>query len=1820
MLLSVVDGAGQKRSVPQAFRRQQLETMRTIRLRGARTNNLCALDLDIEPGTLLVVAGPSGAGKSSLAFGTLYAEGQRRYVESFSAYARQFLERLMRPPVTELDPVPAAIAVDRQSPVKSSRSTVGTMTEISEYAKELWAMSASLHCPDCGERVEPDTPDSVVDALLTEAIDRDIKRGASQHAGVVTYPLTVHSPEHFLTLRESLLHDGYRRILHGSQVLDLDHVPPSKVLGGPQKQRREPQNGGTTMQVVADRVSLDARERSRLFEAVEVCFERGGGRVQVWLPDGETLGFSRELNCNKCQRGFVRPSLGMFSFNNPLGACTTCRGFGRTIEVDWEKVIPDPSKSIAGGAIRAWAGKAASWERRRLARHCREHGIPLDIPFQQLSEAQKTSIVEGDGGRSWRGWPGLRGWFRWLETKSYKMHVRVFLARYRKYETCGDCQGARLRPEALWWKIDGVSLADFYALPANRALEFAEARAKRAVEEHDPAVGLLLAECREKLSALCQVGLGYLTLDRAMRSLSGGELQRVALVSALGASLSGAMFVLDEPTMGLHPSDVQRLLSVVQRLTTGGNVAVVVEHDPVVLKGADRVVELGPGAGASGGRIVFDGPPAALRKAKTATAKSLRRRTQIEHTRREAQGWLKLDGARGHNLKDLQLRLPLGTLTSVTGVSGSGKSSLVLLTLLPAVARALGDVAQRPLSFDALHGHDRVSETVGIDQSPMGRTSRGNPATYLGCWELIRKRLAATDLARERKYKAGMFSFNVAGGRCEACRGEGAETVEMQFLADVTFTCPECGGRRFVGPVLDVSLHGKNAAELLDLTVDQAAEIFRDDEPVLAKLRPLSEVGAGYLRLGQALNTLSGGEAQRLKLAAGISRVKHHALIVLDEPTAGLHAQDVEPLVRCLHNLVDADNTVVVVEHDMMLAAASDHVIDLGPGAGEHGGRIVAQGTPEQVATATATQTAPFLARALGLAGSGKGRRATNRAASAKRRASALSVSSHIRVTGAREHNLRGVDLRLPLQQLAVVSGPSGSGKSSLAFDTIYAEGQRRYLESLSPYARQYLPQLPRPAVDRVVGVPPSISLQQRVSRGAKNATVATVTEVAHYMRLLFARAGLLHCPECRQPIAPRQPAALAADIRRRFSRASVRVLSPIVRGKKGAHRELLGRMHADGYREALIDGEPQTIEPGMKLARYEEHDIEILLDTLRADSQRLDDLLGRALKLGDGVVRIQGPSGELLLSTKRACPSCGRGFPELDPRLFSFNTRQGACAQCEGSGVVEVQVGRGRRKTSQVRMCPLCQGRRLQGLALSVTVAGHDFVELMALSVQEALHTFGKLELAGRERAIAEPIVGEIISRLGFLARVSLGYLNLDRAAWTLSSGEMQRVRLAAQLGSGLTGLLYVLDEPTIGLHPRDTKRVLDALRELVQRGCSVLIAEHDADTIRAADFLIDMGPGGGQNGGQLLAHGPPEKVLASASSITGRSLARPAVVPEQRRDTRRAPKLWLSGAAEHNLRGLHVKIPLSRLVAVTGVSGSGKSTLVREVLLRATRKALGLATEEPGAYASIKGTNALRRAVEIDQNPIGRTPRSVPATYVGVWDEIRKLFAATPAARTRGYTASRFSFNVEAGRCPACEGQGVITAEMSFLPQVLATCQACHGLRFNAETLDVRLHDRSAGQMLQMHIDQARDVLAAVPKVRRPLDLLCQLGLGYLTLGQPSNTLSGGEAQRLKLVSELATVNSGPTLYVMDEPTTGLHREDVYRLMAVLSELVERGDTVLVIEHHPDVIIAADWVIDLGPEGGVDGGTIVAQGTPEQIMACPQSHTGAALRRLVG
>ena len=1847
-----------------------------IRLRGVSQNNLKQLDLDLPLGELIVVTGVSGSGKSSLAFDTVYAEGQRRYVETFSPYARQFLDRMDRPQAERIDGIPPAVAIDQTNPVRTSRSTVGTMTELADHLQLLFARAAHPFCRGCGREVRRDSPESIWAALT-----RGPGGGATRV--LICFDAPVPDGMEPAQVRELLAQQGYIRI--------HDESPER-------------------LEVIQDRLRLADEHRGRALEALEAALERGRGRLRVYPLDAERAPgppqrFSADLHCPDCDLHSREPTPSLFSFNSPAGACEACRGFGRTIGIDWGLVIPDEGKSLLDGAVRPIQSDSYAEVQEDLIGFAHRRGIPTDVPWRDLGEADRAWVIEGEG--AWhedprqRVWYGLRRFFAWLEGRSYRMHVRVLLSRYRSYDPCPRCAGARLKDEALDWRLGdhpladaaldrherfrhaavtmsetawlglpGLTIHDLMRLPIARLRAFFDDLALAG--SMDQAMEALLRQIRARLGYLCEVGLGYLTLERQSRTLSGGEVQRINLTTALGTALVNTLFVLDEPSIGLHPRDVGRLIGILQRLRDAGNTLLVVEHEPQVILAADRVLEIGPGAGERGGELVFFGTPGGLMRAESAqTGAYLDGRRPVAPTHQPeppppGAPALRIRGARAHNLQGLDVTLPLGRLVVVTGVSGSGKSTLIHEVLYQQLARRKGHPEGPAGDCDGVDGDEAIDDVVLVDQSPIGRTSRSNPASFVGALDPLRKLFATQPAARERGFKPGHFSFNSGPGRCPTCAGSGFEHVEMQFLSDVYLRCPDCNGRRYRPEVLAVRLPpdpalgaaaGRDIAGVLELTVAEALTAFSGQPAVVRALAPLAEVGLDYLRLGQPVPTLSGGEAQRLKLAGRLAESARRRrgpglLFLLDEPTTGLHFADIARLLAALRRLLAAGHSLIVIEHNTDVMRAADWILDLGPEGGDGGGRLVACGTPAQVAareghTARALRAA-FDAAETGAAGLPQVAERPGAYTAAAMQAAPVAGGAML-IRNAREHNLKQLTLSIPRERFVVITGVSGSGKSTLAFDILFAEGQRRYLESLNAYARQFVQPAARAAVDGVAGIPPTVAIEQRTSRGGRKSTVGTLTEVHHFLRLLYVKLGTQHCPDCGVPITVQDRRAILGRLRADHGGRRVRLLAPLVIARKGVYNELAAWAAAHGHPLLLVDGAPRPTEPWTPPGRFREHDIDLPLgevDLAAEPPEAMAELLGRALDLGKGLVRVVPADGSSdagarrTYSTERTCPDCGRGFDEPDPRLFSYNSKHGWCPACFGTGLElrgfdAEQTGEESQwlEADAQRPCPVCSGQRLCPEALAVTFRGRSIAALAALSVDAARALLAELELGEREAAIGRDLLAEVRARLVFLERLGLGYLALDRGAPTLSGGEAQRIRLAAQLGSNLRGVCYVLDEPSIGLHARDHGRLLAALTELRAQGNSVVVVEHDEQTMRQADEIIDLGPGAGVHGGRVVARGDAAALAADPNSVTGRYLARrgAAAAPAAHRSCAEVERLRIRGASLHNLQDLDLELPLARLVCVTGVSGSGKSTLVREVIgtsLRrrlaggAGRSARALQAELHGCL-ELSGWRALSRVLEVDQTPIGRTPRSCPATYLGIWDRIRRLFAAAPEARMLGWGPGRFSFNTGGGRCPACEGQGVQRLEMSFLPDVEQPCEVCGGARFDAETLAVRYRGHSIAEVLAMDVEQALEVFAAHPTVRRPLALLRDLGLGYLSLGQPSPTLSGGEAQRLKLVTELAKARSGadgsavrPTLYLLDEPTVGLHMADVERLVGALQRLVDAGHSVLVIEHDLDLIAAADWVVDLGPEAGTGGGRLVAAAPPAELAAAGAGHTAVALR----
>ena len=1962
-------------------------TSTDITVCGAREHNLRNVSLSLPRNRLIVMTGVSGSGKSSLAFDTLYAEGQRRYVESLSTYARQFLGQLPRPDVDSISGLAPSISIQQKSTSRNPRSTVGTITEIYDYLRVLYARVGLGYCSVSGRPIRAQSVDQIIDSISSLP---DGTRFA------ILAPVIQNQKGEFRDLFSNLQKRGFLRARVDGRFVSL-----SEDL----RLRRHHRH---SVEVVIDRLISGPAHRARLAEAVEQALDLGDGRLicTTW-PDGTASArpgdsekddgplssgidrlYSTRYSCPESGRSYEPPTPQLFSFNSPAGMCPDCNGLGVRHGLPDDVVVVSEKKSIQSGALLLLPSlrRLNRWSRHILkgaaAAIEKDTGLPsgtlLKTKWKDLPEDAQRMWLHGTGDRHitftyghrggswkhggrWEGWiPRLLDEYRTSRNPLRRRQIEKHLEIVR----CGSCGGTRLNEQARHVRIrtnsrrfggrhrhgKELSLPEVCSLTISEAAEFFSSLKLDDVQQYIAEEAL--KEIRGRLGFLLQCGLHYLTLDRAAPTLSGGEMQRIRLAGQIGCGLVGVVYILDEPSIGLHPRDNRMLLDSLKRLRDQGNTVIVVEHDEDTIRAADHIVDFGPGPGSRGGQVVFSGSLSRLLKAdRSVTGQYLSGKQRIEvpdHRRGGSGAAITVRGARHNNLKEIDVSFPLGRFICVTGVSGSGKSSLVSDILWPVLNRDVNQGRGEPGDHDQVTGLDRIDRAIDIDQSPIGRTPRSNPATYVKVFDEIRRLFAELPASRMRGYRPGRFSFNVASGRCEACEGHGATRLEMDFLADIWVPCDVCQGRRFSQETLDVTFRDHSIADVLRLEVRDALALFENVPRIHRLLKTLCDVGLDYMQLGQPSPTLSGGEAQRIKLARELGkRSTGRTLYVLDEPTTGLHFADVHRLLQVLHGFVDAGNTVIVVEHNLDVIKTADWIIDMGPEGGAGGGTIVCEGTPEAVAASRRSHTGAALRPLLGLKPWHR-RTSSGERNGTHRSGDPFVFSDRIRITGAAQHNLQNIDLQLPRNTMSVFCGPSGSGKTSLAMDTLYAEGQRRYVESLSAYARQFLGRMPRPKVDSIQGLSPAVAIEQKTTGSTPRSTVGTVTEIHDYLRVLYARLGTVHCPTCGRQAQQQTTDEIVQSLLKFPQGTRLLLLAPYEVDRQTSYETAFRRLQSDGFVRVRIDGTTHSLDAVPKLTHQRTHDVEVVVDRVVVDGRarsRITDSVEAALHLGQGVLSAAVADSRTaecdwdthLYSLHLSCFECGYSYDRPGPQQFSFNSPLGWCPSCEGLGTEygasqallvtsperslregaigawpdpERQAVFGRLLEAVARAfgvsldepwyrltadqqrrilygddncwidvpsegaalriryrgiypameqasrlswdyrkrladmagekdCSACGGTRLNEIAAAVQLNGVTLPQLSRMPLEESLKFLRRLKLTAAQKRIAGDLLKEAVHRLTFLNEVGLNYLTLDRSMPTLSGGESQRIRLAGQVGRSLTGVLYVLDEPTIGLHPRDNGRLLNALRRLRDLGNTVLLVEHDREVLQAADRLYDFGPGAGRLGGVVVAEGTPRQLSRQTKkSLTGRYLGgrQDIPVPEQRRilsetgadvssassgKSRRKkrrrngsspaipktdrPLLQLLGAGQHNLRNVDLMIPLGTFTCITGVSGSGKSSLIINTLAPAVARRLGLAAETPGPYRELLGMEHLSRICVVDQNPIGSTPASNPATYTGVFDSIRELFCRMPEARVRGYRPGRFSFNRAGGRCDDCEGMGQKKIEMHFLPDVWVECSTCRGRRYNSETLTVTFRGFSIADVLDMSVDRALDVFADVPRIRAPLSILAAIGLGYLRLGQSAPTLSGGEAQRLRLAAELSRPRSGHTLFLLDEPTTGLHFDDIVRLLSVLNSLVEQGHTVVVIEHNLDVIKTADWIVDLGPEAGAAGGQIVAAGTPEDVAA---------------
>ena len=1657
--------------------------MSQIVIRGAREHNLNNVDLTLPGSRLICFSGVSGSGKSSLAFDTLYAEGQRRYVETLSSYARQFLNQAPKPSVDQITGLSPSISISQKTAGSNSRSTVGTVTEISDYLRLLYARVGTGYCPKCGDKISAQSRSQILERLLL------IPDGS-----VVTIlaPITRNQRGRSVEVFASLRRKGYRRVRIDGRMASVD------------EELALDRNARHSIDVVVDRFVRCDGSYSKLTSALDAALQIGKGRVVALVEhdggnddfsalaeefaasefgvDGNSqtascdeLYFSSDYACSKCGLSFERPTPRMFSFNNSQGMCGACQGMGWVHTFDPALFIPDTTKSFQQGCILPigkWSelGEMARavyvGAARKIAEtYSLDPEAILETAWEELDPRAKERLLWGIDEkitcvlqRDSKSTKGVEP-FRWkrdfpgvipcmlkeYETSTNRPRLEK-METFMRDMTCPQCGGSRLNAQARSVRIDTRSTARRFADKKSYSIsELCDLTIPHVLAFFDeldlsPSGALIsreiVKEIRTRLQFLLDVGLDYLSLGRSAPTLSGGEMQRIRLAGQLGGGLVGALYVLDEPSIGLHPRDNDRLIDTLKRLRDLGNTVVVVEHDEDTMLASDYLVDFGPGPGVRGGRVVASGSvPDVVTKQRrdSLTAQYIAgdETIPVPTQRRAFDGReLVIRGARHNNLKNIDVHIPLGGIVCFTGVSGSGKSSIVDEILRVALANALNGATGIPGEHDSIEGVQYLKKLISIDQSPIGRTPRSNPATYVKLFDDIRKLYSETPDARATGFTPGRFSFNVPGGRCENCQGNGAVKVEMDFLPDVWTTCPVCNGRRFNQETTAIKYKGLSIDQTLDLDVETALKRFENIPKIREKLQTLYDVGLGYMKLGQPSPTLSGGEAQRIKLAKElVKKSDGRSLYVLDEPTTGLHFADTKLLLNVLQSFADAGNTVVIVEHNLDVVKMADWIIDVGPEGGENGGRIVAEGRPEDVAENPNSHTGRSLKEYL----------SRDRALLVKKLADQvveddsetpadLAAESPIMIRGAREHNLQNVSVDVPRNQLTVCCGPSGSGKSSFAIDVAYSEGRRRYIESLSNYARQFLGQMNKPDVDQVIGVPPSIAITQKTSNRSSHSTVGTSTEILDFLRVLFARLGVQYCPTCNIPVGARSIDEIVGSVLLLGNEkdCSLMILAPISIDRNDANDNPWERLRMQGFTRARINGESFMLDEAPEWDPLRAINPEVVVDRLvvrrYADPKQIGEQRSRvsssvatALEWGAGEIRVvirddKRPEKDwetIVMSQHFSCEKCGRAFQKLSPLHFSFNSPLGRCPACEGRGVqwgsslksvvvdpklslaegalsqwqdfdspdavaalralsrgLQVPLdtpferldGRFRRallngsgdrwfdvlerdfevartaKTPAERAlgsmeylasdepggrvlysfqykglfpaideavksspyyraqfefqmeeseCSCCMGSRIRDDAAAVRFHDMTLDQISRTPLGELARIFAELQPTPLEKTVAGDLIHEILTRLNFLVDVGLEYLTLLRSASTLSGGEAQRIRLASQLGGGLVGALYVLDEPTIGLHPRDNSRLIDAMKKLRDLGNTLLVVEHDQEVIESADNVIDFGPKAGSQGGLIVASGTVEEIKKNEQSVTGPYLSGKASIP---------------------------------------------------------------------------------------------------------------------------------------------------------------------------------------------------------------------------------------------------------------------------------------------------------------------------------------------------
>ncbi len=1634
-----------------------------LRIIGASENNLKSVDVQIPHNTLTVITGVSGSGKSSLAYNVIYRESQRRFLESFSSYSRQFIGKLEKPNVEAISGLRPALAINQKASISNPRSTVGTMSGVYDYLRLLYARIGIQKCSACG----------------------------------------------------------------------------------------------------------------------------------IQIVNGEN-------HCKNCNTENIKLQSKLFSFNSNYGACPECKGLGLSEQIDIHKLIANPYLTLREGALvpTTPTGYIVYSQVRvdELNKVCNEHDFSVDIPWNKLTKEQQDVVLYGSekikilfGKHSLESrlkWKGITALPR--EESYYKGMIPIMedilrrdrndnILRFASSYTCNSCNGTRLREEARSVLIADISICDLSDMSISKLISFLQ-NVSLSTRNNEIANSILV-DSIQRLKYMQLLGLDYLTLSRESTTLSGGESQRIRLTSQVGGGLQGILYILDEPSIGLHPRDNKKLLSVLKSLRNNGNTVVVVEHDEEIIKSSDYLIDIGPKAGIHGGELLFQGNTTELLSNKenyprSITAKHLSstKSKGLKSTQRNTIGEIRISNSSKNNLKNIDVNFKLNAFNVVTGVSGAGKSTLV--------HDVLGNGLRKGSSSNGtIDCTIPIKRIIEIDQSPIGRTPRSNPATYTDLFDHIRDLYSKQPESIKRGFKKGRFSFNNKGGRCERCEGSGQIELGMHFLGNISTKCELCNGRRYKPETLDVEYKGKNIYEVLQLSIEEAILFFEGLPKIIRILNQLIKLDVGYLKLGQPSTTLSGGEAQRVKLASELYKNSTgHCLYILDEPSVGLHKADISYLLGALNEIIDAGNTVIVIEHDLDIISKADHIIDLGPEGGDKGGNLIVQGSPLEVSKHDKSYTGQALTDYI-------------TPEVTPNLVDYTPTTSNIIFKGITTNNLKNIDIEIPLNCTTVITGLSGSGKSSLAFDTIYSESRNRFTESLSSYARRMMSKIKKPEMEDCKGLTPAIAIRQNRVGNNTRSTIGTFTDIYNLYRLLFSRFGIdrngnptsfpmsmfsfnnidAACDYCKG-----LGISIVADPKKYITHKDLPLISGAMDGSKP------GRFFGD------INGQyiNTLIEVGLK------NNIDFNVPFSELDSTAIDI----ALNGTDDI--------EYEISWKFK-----RGGREGTHKMTT--TWKGFTAYLEEEYHLKKDGKRGEAYLPIVseEVCVKCNGSRYLPKVSDVTFQGFNISQLSQLSVQQSIDFFQKTRnsKSGEELLKIESTFDQIVDKLNSIKKIGLGYLNINRATSTLSGGESQLLRLATQLDSGLSGLTYILDEPTIGLHSHDTNNLINIINQIKDNGNTVVLVEHDPEVIVKADNIIDLGPGAGKNGGRIIAKGSLEDIINNPKSITGRYLNNNNIY-KKRVQKSNDIAIDIRGAKANNLKNIDVLIHNQSITSITGVSGSGKSSLVFDVISNSYNAGSPV-------NCSRSSFNNINSITSINQHKIGVSPLSTISTYTGIFDAIRDEFSKLPASQESGLKKSHFSFNSKEGNCTTCKGMGNIKVSMDFLSDVWVVCDDCQGNRYKDSVLKVKLNNHSIIDVLNMEVNEALDFFQHHKKIVQTLKILQDIGLGYILLGQSTSTLSGGETQRLKLASELTKSTGKNNLYIFDEPSTGLHMQDVEKLMSVFERLVYEGNTVVVVEHNLEIIKSSDWIIDLGPDGGELGGSIVYNGNVDGLVNCSQSYTGKAL-----